>query len=110
MTPDPRSTYSHFLDQRRASIAGLERQHRSFGYAKLATAAVALLLVWFALARSAAAILLVLIPIAVFVVLVLLHDRVIKRIERLRRAAHFYETGLARLDGKWSGTGETGER
>ena len=110
MTPDPRSTYSYLLDQRRAAIAALDRRHRFFGYAKLAMAVLGALLIWVALARSAAAILWLLAPIAIFAVLVVLHDRLLKSVERLRRAARFFETGLARLDDQWPGTGDSGER
>src|SRR5258708_1579833 len=110
MTHNPRSTYLDLLAQRRASIAALERRHRSFGYAKLAVAFIGVLLVWFALSRSAAAILWVLVPIAAFAVLVVLHDRLLKRMERLRRAIQFFDNAIARIDGKWAGNGETGER
>ncbi|HXA52096.1 MAG TPA: hypothetical protein VNV86_17385 [Candidatus Acidoferrum sp.] len=110
MTHAPRSTYLDLLAQRRASIAALERRHRSFGYAKLAVALIGVLLVWFALSRSAAAILWVLVPIAAFAVLVVLHDRLLKRMERLRRAIQFFDNAIARIDGKWAGNGESGER
>src|SRR5215471_2964682 len=110
MTSDPVSTYAQLLERRRASIGEFERRHRLFGYAKLATAAAAVGLVWLALARNAAAILWVLVPAAVFAVLVVLHDKTLRAMERLRRAAAFFEAGLARLEGKWPGTGENGER
>lgn len=110
MIQDPRSTYSQFLEQRRAAIAVLEKRHRAFGYGKLAMAVLGLLLVWLALARGASTILWVLVPIAAFAVLVILHDRLLGSIERLRRAARFFETGIDRLDGKWPGSGDNGER
>ena len=110
MISDPRSTYSQSLEQRRTAIAGLEGRHRAFGYAKLVTAVVAAIIVWLALSRNAAAILWVLVPVAIFAVLVVLHDRTLHVTERLRRAAAYFEAGLARLDGKWPDTGETGER
>src|SRR4051812_9327164 len=110
MTPDPRSIYLDLLANRRASIAVLEGRHRSFGYAKLAVAFIGVLLVWFALTHGAAAILWVLVPIVAFVFLVVLHDRLLKTMERLRRAMQFFDNVIARLDGKWSGKGETGDR
>ena len=52
-----------------------------------------------------------LIPAAAFAALVRrLHERVLHGLERRRRAAKYFENALARLDGNWAGTGETGER
>src|SRR5205823_15101202 len=49
-------------------------------------------------------------PALLFLVLVQLHERVVRAGHRCRRAAAFYEKGLARLDGDWSGKGESGTR
>ena len=38
------------------------------------------------------------------------HEKLLKELERRRRAARFYEKALARLDGNWAGTGEPGDR
>ena len=110
MNPDPRSTYSQFLEQRRSVIAGLEQRHRALGYAKIAMAVLALLVVWLALVQGASRILWVLLPVAAFVVLVVVHERLLASMERLRRAVRYFENGLARLAGHWPGTGEAGER
>jgi hypothetical protein len=50
------------------------------------------------------------IPLVVFVTLAVRHERVLRVLERRRRAARFFERGLARLDGRWAGTGESGDR
>jgi hypothetical protein len=49
-------------------------------------------------------------PIVVFVVLLVLYDRVNRASKKAARAAAFYERGLARLEDRWSGGGETGNR
>jgi hypothetical protein len=110
MTPDPRSIYNERLAARRAEIAQHERRHRQMGHLQLAVAASAVALVWLALARNAFSILWVLVPAAGFTALVVLHEQVLHALERRRRAARFFEKALARLDGNWAGTGETGER
>jgi len=110
MTTLPRSTYQQLLEERRAAIARLQVRHRAMGYAKLAMAAVAILLVWVALARGTFSILWVLAPVAGFAALVVVHEGVIHAMERLRRAERYFEAGLARLDGVWTDAGETGER
>src|SRR5476649_1741882 len=110
MTSDPRPVYSQLLDQRRAEIALRERRHQWLAYARLAAVAAALTVVWFALAWKAFSILWVLAPGAVFVALIVIHERLLKAMERRRRAQRYFEKGMARLDGKWIGTGEPGDR
>ena len=106
---DVRSTYEQLLKERRASIAAGERRHRLFGYWQLGVAACGVVLIWLALIERAAAILWVLVPVAAFAVLMGQHDKLLRDVERRRRAARFFERGLARLNGEWSGTGESGE-
>ena len=53
---------------------------------------------------------LVLIPAAVFLVLAIVHERVLTRIRTLKSVIAFYERGLARLEDRWIGTGEGGAR
>src|SRR4249919_3175793 len=110
MTPDPRITYKQYLAARSADIAHREQRHRILGHGKLAMAAFALLIVWMALAQGAFSILWVLVPIAAFTLLVVIHERLLKELERRRRAARFFEKALLRLDGTWAGTGEAGGR
>ena len=110
MTPDPRTLYKQRLEERRAAIAQREQRHRMLGRGKLAMAACGVALVWLALAQGAFSILWVLIPIAGFALLVVVHEKLLKELERRRRAARFFEKALARLDGNWAGTGEPGDR
>jgi hypothetical protein len=49
-------------------------------------------------------------PVVVFIGLVVVHDRQIRRGERAERAVAFYEAGVARLEGRWPDRAEsTGE-
>src|SRR5450432_1436603 len=110
MTSDPRNIYSQLLDQRRAEIALRERRHRWLAYARLAAVAAALAVVWMALSWNAFSILWVLAPATVFVALIVFHERLLKAMERRRRAQRYFERGMARLAGNWIGTGEPGDR
>src|SRR5215217_7272507 len=110
MLTDPRTTYSQLLDQRRSGLAHLQTRHRGLGYAKLGAAAVALVIVWLSLAREAFSIVWLLLPIAVFAVLVVVHEIVMRAMERIRRAERYFENALKRLDGNWQGAGEPGDR
>ena len=110
MTSDPRSIYTERLAARRAEITQQEKRHRQLGHLQLGVAASAVALVWMALAKNAFSILWVLVPAAVFAAVVVIHEQLLQRLERRRRAARYYEKALARLDGRWAGTGEAGER
>jgi len=110
MTPDPRTAYSQLLEQRRADIAQRERRHQALGYLRLGVAAGAVVLVWAALEAHAFSIAWVIVPIALFTALLVIHDRLLRVTERRRRAERYFEKALARLDGKWAGTGEPGDR
>jgi hypothetical protein len=109
MTSDPRLVYSRLLDQRRADIARRERRHRALGYGRLAAVTAAAAVVWLALAGQLSVVWAA-IPIAVFAVLAVIHDQLLRTLERRRRAQRFFERALARLDGKWAGIGEPGDR
>jgi hypothetical protein len=109
MSADPRLIYTERLQQRRASVRASESRHRTLGNVRLATAGAALVLVWLALVSERVSILWTGVPIAVFAVLVVLHERLLKRLAALRRAATYYQRALARLDGLWAGTGEPGD-
>src|SRR4051794_8864671 len=98
MTTAPRATYTQFLERRRGEIARLQERHRGLGYAKITTAVLGILLVWLSLARGAFSIVWVLIPIGAFTVLVVVHEGVLRAIERVRRAERYFETALKRLD------------
>jgi hypothetical protein len=105
---DPRTAYSRLLEQRRAEIAVREQRHRNFGYLQLAAAACGLAIVWLALVSQVVSIAWTVVPIAVFTVLLVLHDRLLRALELCRRAARYFERALARLDGEWASSGEAG--
>ena len=48
--------------------------------------------------------------VALFVLLLVLHDRIIQARSRAERSVAFYEGGLARLEDRWSGGGNTRRR
>src|ERR1035438_4999241 len=110
MNPDPRSTYSRLLAERQAEIASRERKHRALGYWRLAAVACGAVIVGMALFQRFVSILWAAIPLVVFIFLAVRHERLLRVLERRRRAARFFERGLARLDGRWAGTGEPGDR
>jgi hypothetical protein len=106
---DPAAVYVELRSRREEEIARLDRRHAKLGYARLATAACAALAAWGALSRGFS-ILWILVPLGAFVALMVAHERLLRQLERQRRAQRFFDRGLARLRGDWAGHGETGER
>jgi MutS-like protein len=106
--PDPRSLYAGRLRERQEEIGRKLLVHRWIGNLRLFLAAVALALVWLALVPRALSIVWVILPGTAFVALVLVHERLLRRLQERRRASAYYETALGRLDGKWAGRGEEG--
>jgi hypothetical protein len=51
-----------------------------------------------------------LVPVLAFVLLVLQHDRIIRRRDLAERAVSYYESGIARLEDRWQGRGQDGLR
>jgi hypothetical protein len=106
---DPRAIYSQRLAERRADLVVRERRHRLLGYWQLAAVVCVLAAIWLALADRAFSIVWSIVPAAVFVFLLVIHDRLLQIAELHRRAVRYFERGLARLDGNWAGTGERGD-
>ena len=54
--------------------------------------------------------LLLLLPVAAFIVLAVLHERLLRVVRLCSRGIRFYDQGLARLHGTWQGQGAAGDR
>jgi len=107
---DPRAVLEERTAARRAAVAGLERRDARIALVRLGmfAALVALGVAAFGLRRIHPA--WMALPAAGFLGLVLLHDRTLRALARVRRAVAFHESGLARLDERWAGTGDAGDR
>ena len=107
----PREDYTRRLESRRASLAAAVRQHVLYGYLRVAALAVVLAVAYAAFSRGLFSGWWMLAPAAAFFWAGGRLDRAVNARARLERAVAFYERALARLDGRWIGTGgETGDR
>ncbi len=106
----PRGEYTRRLDARRASVEQMERRHRTMGNCRLLLAIAAAILAFLAFGFDAISPLWLLIPAVLFITLVVIHERILQARNCCARAVAFYENGMARLDDRWAGHGETGER
>lgn len=107
---DPRQVYNERLDVRRAAVARHDQRHRTIGNLRLLVFATAAVVAWLAWGRGAVSPIWLAVPAMAFVFLVVAHERVLRAHRAAQRAVAHYQKALARLDGQWAGSGETGER
>lgn len=106
---DPGAEIGRRLEQRRGEIARLDRRDAAVARARLAVFAAALALAWLAFASRTLSPAWLLAPLGAFVALAAVHDRVFSARDRARRAVAFHERALARLEGRFAGTGTPGD-
>ena len=106
----PRVEYVRRLEAWKATQSLHDNQHRRIGMCQLALGGVTLVLIGLALAAKLISVYWVLAPLVAIVALAVAHSRVIKARERASRTLEYYQRAVARVDGSWIGTGETGER
>jgi len=109
-SPNPHAEYSQRLEERSTQASDLAAQDRLLSNLRLLTFAIGTALAlaiffgrWLNVGWLAP-------PVLVFVVLLVVHERVARRRDRADRAVAFYEAGLARLEHRFAGSGEPGER
>ena len=109
MHGDPEDEYRARLTARRSLRERLDQIDRQFSWVRLGTFALGLLVLVLAW-QQGLTIWLIVLPAAAFIVLVRKHERVIRRRDEAARAIAFYERGLARIEDRWIGSGEPGDR
>src|SRR2546423_1023958 len=108
--PDPRAGYQQRVDLRRGALHRLQQIHRRIGNARLLLFAVAAALGWLSIFQHVLSSWWVLAPIAGFVALIAKHQTVFASMRLAQRAIAYYERGIDRLEDRWQGKGESGER
>ncbi len=106
---DPRAEYTRRLARHEHLVVQLERRHIRAGNIKLAIVAAAVIIAVLILNRWLSPYW-ILLPFALFILFIVLHERILRAKAHAETAAALYRNGLARIDDKWAGTGSTGER
>ncbi len=106
---DPRTELRSRLEARQRAVADRDRADRRLGTARLAVFAAGLAAGWLSLGAGHLAAAWLLVPLAAFAGLAIEHGRVLAARQHFLRAAAFYQRGLARLEGRFAGTGTPGE-
>ena len=96
-------------------IASFENAHRRFGNIRLLVVIATLIAAWFSLHRDAFSAWWLLLALVAFLVIAILHARVLRKCECAERAVDFYRKGLARIEDRWidpngPGPSQTGTR
>jgi len=105
----PAALYAGRLKQLQFDQAADRKRELRLGYAKIAVAAVALLSAIVLLYYSRV-LWLLLFPVGAFVWLAVLHEQRIQQMRFRQRAIVFYQRAIGRIENRWAGDGETGDR
>ncbi|MEQ1897992.1 MAG: DNA mismatch repair protein MutS [Vicinamibacterales bacterium] len=108
--PSPSDEYRSRLAARQQRHQALSLTEARISYVRLAVFALGALTAWLAFGRGVVHPALVALPVLIFLGLVWWHARVISEREQTSRAITFYQRGLARLEDRWAGGGESGDR
>lgn len=105
----PHQEYSLRLKAREIRAAQLQRKHLWLGNARIALFIAIFIQCWITGKTGSPAVYWLLAPIALFVALAVVHRRVERALNTTKRAVSVYSRGLARMEDRWAGSGETGE-
>jgi hypothetical protein len=106
----PRDEYTRRLQTYWEREARERRRHRLSGNARVVVVVLGCGLLWFTLASRLIAPAWLFMPVALFVALSIIHERITRAWSRAGQAADYYEKALARLDHRWAGQGDAGTR
>jgi MutS domain V len=88
-------------------VAHFETLHRRFGNIRLLLAIAALIAAWFSFYRDAFSAWWLLLALVAFLIIAILHARVLRQRTCAERAVTFYRNGIARIEDRWASTGQT---
>jgi hypothetical protein len=106
----PADEYRRRLDGRLAEAARWAGIERTVSYSRLVVMLALLVAAWLSIQSGLFSPWWTALPLLAFLVLVIVHRRVLERGAVAARAARYYEAGIARMEDRWSGSGPTGAR
>ncbi len=102
--------YKRRLENRERRVADNEAIHIRLGNARLLLACAAAGIAWESFRRHALSPWWLILPAIAFVLIAAYHSRILRARDLAQRATSFYRNGLARIEDRWAGCGQTGER
>jgi hypothetical protein len=106
----PSEEYGSRLAARELRVGQHEKIHIRLGNVRLLLAIITVSVGWLAFGRHMLSPWWLAAPVAAFLALAAYHGRVLRNRDLAQRSVTFYKQGLARVEDRWSGVGETGER
>jgi hypothetical protein len=106
---DPVREYTIRLEARRRLLQRYESHDRLVAVLRLLTAISFAATLWLSFWRNLLPRWAPLIPVVIFFALVVVHEQVFRAKRRALRAVRFYEDGLARIEDRWIGRGQSTE-
>jgi MutS domain V len=107
---DPHGEYSQRLETYLQIVGSKDRLHIHLGNFKLAVVIAGLVVAWFSLHKELLPSYWVLFPVLLYSALAFSHERILRARARGESAAAFYRRGIARMEDRWAGTGQSGDR
>ena len=102
--------YPQRLKQREVKVTHYDSIHIRLGNLRLVLALVAAGMAWESLRHHWFSPWWILFPLGAFVAVAAYHSRILRVRDLAQRAVAFYKSGLARVENRWAGTGQSGER
>jgi len=106
----PSEEYIQRRDVRRLRVANLEKIHIRLGNAKVGIFILFAILAWASFSKHVLSAWWLILAASAFVGLSAWHSKILRKRELAQRAVDFCERGLARIEDRWTGSGEAGER
>ena len=107
---EPRSEYSNRLDSHLKVLSAKDSLHQKIGNAKLLVVVAGFLSAYLSLSRNLFSPSCLLAPLAAYLILALWHELVLRAKARAATAADCYRKGIARMEDRWAGAGQAGDR
>jgi hypothetical protein len=107
---NPREEYATRMEARRSRVAYYERIHIRLGNVRLVLALLFVIIAWASFRAHYFSPWWLFAPVVAFVGVASYHTRILRARELAERAVTFYERSIARIEDRWAGTGETGDR
>jgi MutS domain V/MutS domain III len=102
--------YAQRLKDRKVRLAQRERIHIRLGNVRLVLAFVAAGVAWESFKQHVFSPWWMLLPLIAFIGVAACHSRVLRDRDLAQRAVAFYQSSMARIEDRWTGTGQEGER
>ena len=107
---DPRSICEGRAAQRDGELQQARRLERTVSWSRLVAVLFLAVLAWLSIQENLLPLPVAALPGLLFLALIVVHERIVRRVTLLERSRSFYRQALARLDGDWRQGGHGGSR